>query len=199
MVPEINLLPPRQKKTTPKILLLYAILAIILIVIIALFIHFYFSSQSTIKEMQQKIPTLEAEVTENQAALDVITANQAASIDQVIAFVHKVSYPATPLITETQRVLPQNTYLRSYNFKELTVELSLDFETMADVATYVEQLQTSSFFSDIQVTDVSNFDVADNDDKKEDELKRRFKVMPRYSATITCKIDYTYVAGGYSQ
>ena len=40
------------------------------------------------------------------------------SLEQSVQFVENVSYPVTPLMDETQVLLPEQTYLRNYVFGE---------------------------------------------------------------------------------
>lgn len=115
------------------------------------------------------------------------------SFEESIAFVERVSYNVSPLIDETQNLLQEHTYLRNYAFSDTTLQVTIDFETITAISTYVQKLENSPYFTDVQVGAVSNFTVAPTELQREED---RFDEVPRYSVNLTIAIDMLYIALG---
>ncbi|MEG0258620.1 MAG: hypothetical protein RR595_01970 [Lysinibacillus sp.] len=200
MVPDINLLPNlEQKKSAPA--LVYIILIALTAIILGCLIFVFFQAKSEITTLSASEETLTKQRDKLQTDLDEKLNANKGSLAQSVQFVENVSYPVTPLITETQSMLPKFTYLRDYEFGEESVNITVDFETMSAISAYVEKLTTSSYFSDTQVGSISNFDVEVDGEEKDDKekAKDKFKEVPRYSVTVTLAIDSIYLAGGNTQ
>lgn len=194
MVPNINLLPELEKKSaTPK--LLYGVFIIAVAMILAYLIFMFFTAKGEIITLSEEEQTLTKKRDELQLALDVQQNENQGSLAQSVQFAESVSYPVTPLIDETRALLPAHSYLRNYEFGENTIHITVDFESMKDISKYVERLLTSAYFTDTQISDITNFEVQLGE-KKELTPEEKFKQVPRYSVTITAMIDYIYLAGG---
>ena len=115
-------------------------------------------------------------------------------LEESVDFVERVSYAITPLIDETQGLLPDNTYLRSYSFGESTVSFSVDFETLNAISMYIERLERSAYFLDVQVGSIASFELAP--DGKEQDSTLKFTEVPRYAVDVTLMINETYLATG---
>lgn len=196
MVPNINLLPELEKKTTsPK--LLYTVLVTGIVICFAYLFFVLDSTKDELVALSDVEQTLTKQRDELRLELDVRQTENQGSLEQVVQFVQSVSYPVTPLIDETRALLPAHSYLRSYAFGAEAINISVDFESMKDISTYVERLLASDYFIDTQISTISNFDVQLNE-QKELTPEEKFKQMPRYAVTITAMIDYMYLAGGRS-
>ncbi|MEQ6355013.1 hypothetical protein ABNX05_10335 [Lysinibacillus sp. M3] len=194
MVPEINLLPDLEKKhSTPA--LFYIVFIILIGMIVGYMIFLFFQAKSDLTKLSAQEMELSSQHEQLQTELDVKRNVNEGSLEQSVQFVEKVSYPVTPLMDETQVLLPEQTYLRDYVFGEKNVEVTADFETMSAISSYLEKLTVSRYFNDIQVDTISNFDVAIGN-QEEENTKNKFKEVPRYSATITLGIDFKFLAGG---
>jgi len=194
MVPDINLLPNLEKKhSTPT--LIYVVFIILIGMIIGYMIFLFFQAKSDLTTLNAQEVELSSQREQLQIELDSKQNANKGSLEQSVQFVEKVSYPVTPLMDETQVLLPEQTYLRNYVFGEKNVEVTADFETMSAISSYLEKLTASPYFNDIQVDTISNFDVAIGS-QEEKSAKNKFKEVPRYSATITLGIDFKFLAGG---
>lgn len=194
MVPNINLLPELEKKsTTPK--LLYGGLIVAVAMIPAYLIFMFFTAKGEIITLIEEEQTLTKQRDELQLALNVQQNENQGSLEQSVKFAESVSYPVTPLIDETRALLPAHSYLRNYEFGENTVDITVDFESMKDISKYVERLLASAYFIDTQISDISNFEVQLGE-QKELTSEEKFKQVPRYEVTMTATIDYIYLAGG---
>lgn len=194
MVPDINLLPNLEKKhSTPT--LIYVVFIILIGIIVGYMIFLFFQAKSDLTTLNVQEVELSSQREQLQIELDSKQNANKGSLEQSVQFVEKVSYPVTPLMDETQVLLPEQTYLRNYVFGEKNVEVTADFETMSAISSYLEKLTASPYFNDIQVDSISNFDVAIGN-QEEKSAKNKFKEVPRYSATITLGIDFKFLAGG---
>ncbi|MGE7092986.1 PilN domain-containing protein [Lysinibacillus sp. NPDC048646] len=194
MVPEINLLPNlEKKKSAPTVV--YVLLIVLIGIILGYMIFSYFQAKGDLTKLSAQEVELASQRDQLQIELDVKRNTNKGSLEQSVQFVDNVSYPVSPLIDETQVLLPEQTYLRNYVFGEKDIEIIADFETMSAISSYLDKLTVSSFFNDIQVGTISNFDLSIGDQDEENSMDK-FKEMPRYSVTITLAIDYIYLAGG---
>lgn len=193
MIPDINLLPKvDQDEGSSKTF--FILIAIITLLLLAVMSWLYFTARADVVKLTTEEQSLQAERDALQAQLtDLQGANQG-SLEESVAFVERVSYPVTPLIDETQGLLPDNTYLRNYSFGESTVSFSVDFETLNAVSMYIERLESSAYFLDAQVGSIANFELGP--DGEEQDEKQKFTEVPRYAVNVTLMINETYLAAG---
>ena len=193
MIPDINLLPKLEKKSNSN-KLVYTLMGVVTVLALAVFAFMYITSILDLRGLQAQEQQLTTEQTELQAQLDVLQSMNVGSLEESLAFVERVSYPVSPLIDEAQKLLTEDTYLRSYSFTEESVTVSADFEILSDVSRYVDALNNSQYFSDVQVETVSNFELNPTNNEKADSEK--FQEIPRYSTSIVLLIDSMYLATG---
>ncbi|WP_419958651.1 PilN domain-containing protein [Psychrobacillus psychrotolerans] len=193
MVPEINLLPQIERRKSSKLLF---IVSGILIGLLLVFLCFQFFT------LKKEIKSLESEEIQLVGERDLLSA-EVSTLDNVdqgnhsssVAFIESVSYPVSPLIDEIYSLVEVNSYLRTYLFDETGILLTVDFETMTDVSSFIERLLNSSYFSDIKVETLTSFEPVDEQDTEvENEVK--FDVQWRYTATIQLDINETYLSEG---
>nr|WP_054550588.1 hypothetical protein [Lysinibacillus sphaericus] len=194
MVPDINLLPQLEKRTTsPK--LFYSLVIVIVGLIVAYLLFLFFTSNSELSRLTAEEQALTTQLDQLQQELDARQNIDQGSLEKSVTFIQSVSYPVTPLIDETKTLLPTHSYLRSYVFGENSVNIEVDFETMTDISKYVERLLMSSYFTDAQINTVSNFEI-ELGEQRVLTPQQKFKEVPRYSVSITATIDFMYLAGG---
>ena len=200
MIPNINLLPKTDRRHAES-KLVYILIGVIAILVLAIMLWQYFSARSSLADLMTEEVALQQEVTTLQTEYDTYLALQkGGSLEESVTFVERVSYEVSPLIDETQGLLQGNTYLRSYSFSESAVTISVDFETLANIAGYVSVLENSPYFTDAQLSNVSNFELspAGSSEEETDETEK-FNEVPRYSTNITLQIDQTYLANRGAQ
>lgn len=194
MVPDINLLPQLEKRTTsPK--LFYSLVIVIVGLIVAYLLFLFFTSKGELSRLTAEEQALTTQLDQLQQELDARQNVDQGSLEESVTFIQSVSYPVTPLIGETKTLLPTHSYLRSYIFGENSVNIEVDFETMTDISKYVERLLMSSYFTDAQINTVSNFEI-ELGEQRALTPQQKFKEVPRYSVSITATIDFMYLAGG---
>lgn len=196
MIPDINLLPQLEKRSESS-KLLYILMGLVTVLALAVFAYMFITSSKDIKNLEAQEQALSSQQTELQAQYDSMQNVNAGSLDESLAFVERVSYPVSPLIDEAQNLLMDNTYFTSYAFSAESVNLTVDFEMLSDVSRYVDALNNSEYFADVQVQSISNKEVNPTSEEQTDAQK--FQEIPRYTVTIVLFIDSTYLAiGGVS-
>ena len=192
MIPDINLIPNLDKDDSGS-KIVYLIISIAALLLLSLLAWLYFQARADIVTLTKEQIALQAQRDELKSQLDGINSTTQGSLEQSVEFVELVSYPVTPLIDEIQMLQPNHSYLRSYSFGTESVSISVDFETLNDVAEYTSNLTNSSYFTDVQVSSVSNFDL---DTENTTENESDFDVIPRQTASFTLVIDESYLATG---
>lgn len=192
MIPDINLLPSLKKKSNTSALVT-ALVGIVTLLLVGLFIWLYFDAKSSVAELQVEEAILVTQRDQLQKEYNALLTKNKGSLEDSVAFVERVSYKVSPLIDETQNLLQEHTYLRNYAFSDTSLQVTVDFETISAVSTYVQKLENSPYFSDVQVGAISNFDVTPSEFQKEEN---RFTEVPRYSVNLTIAIDMLYIALG---
>ena len=194
MIPNINLLPKSQRADA-KSNLPYILLAIIATLALIFFVWKYFEARIALADLVIEEQTLLTERDKLQMDYDILMSQNKGSLEESVVFVEKVSYDVTPLIAETQNLLPENTYLTNYVFSTDTLELSIDFETMSDIATFVSRLENSPFFMDAQLGSVSNFVITPPDEQDEEvDEEEKFEEVPRYTTSIALQLNTAHLA-----
>lgn len=195
MVPEINLLPQSEKKNTSSNLL-YAVLIAITVILLAYMIMLYFGAKSDLATLTKEEQSVALQREELQQKIAEANSLSAGSLAQSVKFVENVTYPVTPLIMETERLLSEHTYVREYEFNEESMTVTIDFETINAISTYVEKLGASVYFADRQVDTIDELDVTLGDQTNDKTNAEKFNEIPRYTAKIKLFIDYAYLAQG---
>lgn len=190
MIPDINLLP-RLERGQSSSRVLYGAVAVGTILLLTVFVWQYFSARIELVNVSAQQQSLQNEVAQLQVTYDELSNATKGSIEEAVAFVERVSYPVSPLIDETQLLLPENSYLRNYEFEEKSSTITVDFETLTDVSTYISNLENSAYFADTQLEKVDNFELNPNN-----EEIAIFNEVPRYSVDITLFMDEAYLATG---
>ena len=193
MIPDINLLPKIDKgETSSK--LTFILIGILTLVTVLILAWMYTNAKSDLSSVTAEHDalvvtrdTLQAEVASYETMIQ-------GTLEESIDFVERVSYPVTPVVDETQELLPQNTYLRSYEFSETGGLVEVDFETLNSIASYVSNLENSLLFEDIQVGTINNFELNPSGEEKNEE--EQFTEVPRYTVEINFVINRAQVAAG---
>lgn len=192
MIPDINLLPKSDKGQSNSNVL-YILLAVIALLGLAYLSWQFFSAKIEIGKLEREESTLITQRDTLQAELDLLTDHRSGSLKQSVEFVELVSYPVSPIIQETKRLQPENSYLREYTFENDSVIMVVDFETITEISNYVTKLNNSAYFVNVQVMEIENFHLG------QDTSLVNFSIIPRYSAEIVLFLNETYLATGGGQ
>lgn len=192
MIPDINLLPKSEKESSSSNLI-YVLLTIVTLLALTFFAWQYFAARSEVIVLENEETNLKSQRDQLQAELNSLTVAEGGSLEESVTFVEAVSYPVSPLIDETQRLLSKNSYLRDYEFSAEVVRISVDFETLHDASVYVSRLTKSSLFTDVQLASIENTQIGDAEEETD------FNVVPRQSAEIDLVINKQFLAAGGGQ
>ncbi|MBM7608816.1 Tfp pilus assembly protein PilN [Lysinibacillus composti] len=192
MIPDINLIPNLDKDDSGS-KIVYLIISIAALLLLSLLAWQYFQARADIVILTKEQTALQSQRDDLKSQLDGMNSTTQGSLEQSVDFVELVSYPVTPLIDEIQMLQTNHSYLRSYSFDAESVSITVDFETLNDVADYISSLTNSSYFTDVQVSSVSNFDLGTENTT---ESEKDFNVIPRQTANFTLVIDEGYLATG---
>lgn len=194
MIPDINLLPKREKKSsTLKIVIILAVSIVLIAAIVATVIFKVTKSEIEAASLEQQ--RLQAQLTQYQATHEVLVAeSNRNTLQGAVTFIESVSYAVSPIIDTTEKHLLPHSYLRNYAFAETQVTITVDFESIKDASDYVAALIKDAYFKDVQLTSVTNFEVDPTGTEQTDQVL--FKEIPRYTANITMEINQSYLAGG---
>ena len=192
MIPNINLLPKIEKGPTSLkfAFILVGILSMLTIILLA---FLYYSAKNEIADAISTRDTLIATRDELQVNVTSIDTQNQGSLQESVKFVERVSYPVTPIISETKNLLPPNTYMRSYEFSTSGVTVIVDLETLNAVSVYVSDLKNSPYFNDIKVGTIEAFEI---DSMNEEQREPQFAEVPRYEIEIELTINEEYIAAG---
>lgn len=196
MIPDINLMPKIEKGET-NLKVAFILVGILSLLTLGALAWMFFSAKSEHSSAISERDSLIAMRDGLQTEISSYNSMNQGSLEESVAFVERVSYPVTPILIETQNLLPPDTYLRTYVFSETGVEVKVDFETLNAISTYVSELEKSLFFNDVQVGTISNFEVNPVDEEQNEEAQ--FDEVPRYSVEINLMIDPVHVAAGGEQ
>ncbi len=192
MVPEINLLPSSEGKSSGNRMLSVILLIIFGLLVVFVTVH-YFSVTKSVNQLQAEQQVLQDQKLELESTVLALDQPEQLDLSTTVQFVESVTYRVSPLLIEINNYIPDNTYLREYSFSENEIKFSIDFETLADVVTYVGDLTSSSYFADVKVEQISAFEPSAND---EEEKMDSFDEVERLSNTFTVIIDPTYLRTG---
>lgn len=196
MIPDINLMP-KIEKGEANLKVAYILVGILSLLTVGLLAWMFFSAKDEISSATPQRDALTVTRDKLQAEVSSYESMNQGSLEESVAFVERISYPVSPIIIETQNLLPLNTYLRAYVFSETGVEVEVDFETLSAISTYVSELKKSPYFYDVQVELISNFEINPSIDEQREE--HQFNEVPRYEVEINLFIDESYIAAGGDQ
>lgn len=192
MVTEINLLPKHNRRKS-NVFLISIVLGALLVIFFVFLLMQYINTKSELETLTATDSQLLATKIEMESTLSNVQGVNKDSFSASVEFVESVSYPVSPLIDELESYLVGNSYLTSYSFSESSLSISADFETLTEVATYVESLSKSTYFADVQVNNVAKFNLESSE--AEENLDEDFTVIPRHSVQFDLLINDAYLGG----
>ncbi|MHA6259329.1 PilN domain-containing protein [Sporosarcina sp. CAU 1771] len=194
MVPEINLLPRSERKTSNRKWVFLIAGPIFLFLLTFLAIQ-YFSVTKDIKHLQAEQQALELQKTTLTEQLEVLEVPEVLDLATSVRFIESKTYAVSPLLKEIHDFTSAESYLRDFNFAETEIQFAVDMETISEVATYVGDLDGSSYFADIKVEDISTFDPVSKEEEEEETVDV-FTEVERFANNFTVTIDPTYLLTG---
>lgn len=188
MIPDINLLPQREKSSARGNWLFILFGALLIGALIFMLVQYLIVTKN-IEGLESEQDILNSEKAVLEEELIALEKPKGIDLDTSVLFIETISYPVSPIIMELNRYLDENAYLRNYSFREETVSFSVDFETITEVSTYIDELLGSPYVKDVLVNGMSTFDPT----ASEEEERERFDVIDRFSNTFEVLIDLDYL------
>lgn len=187
MIPDINLLPQREKQSKSGKWLLNTFIFLGMMIFLFMVIQ-YMVLTKNIQALEVDKEQRSVERDKLIEELAILNEPKAFDLEASVEFVEKVSYAVSPLIIEFNRYLGENAYLKHYTFGEETVSITVDFETISEVAKYVEDLSKSAFVKDVIVHNMQGFDPT-----LQEKSEKRFDRADRYTNTFEVLVDLSHL------
>ena len=154
MVPEINLLPSFERKTTKNRLFVVVLLSLFGVLLIY-FVYQQIALTKSLTVLEQEQQQLLDEKITLEQSLTELDQPKELTLEDSVTFIESVSYPVSPLIKEINKYIHSSDHIENYSFAETTVRFSIFFTSLTEIANYVENLSGSRYFSDVKVDQVS--------------------------------------------
>ena len=184
-LPEINLLPEVRQESSLQAILFFIFVALIIISFIIMG-YMYFSTNSKLSRAQAETTELSDErdiLLIRKASLDT---EEGSAYEQAVTFADYYTVPTSLLITELNRLLPDNSYLSDYTYSTSEVKIVSHFERLDTLANYTTKLTNSEYLTDVKVESINTFTL------KEEEIEDdqvQFDVIPRYDGDFSLTIN----------
>ena len=190
MVPEINLLPQMERRTTGnKWGIFLVVLAFIAVVGVLAFQYFSFSN--SVKTLQADQQALLVEKTAVEEKIVALEQPEKMDLGTMVGVLERITYPVSPLLEEINVYRGDDVYLREFILTDNEIKFVMDFETMPEAAAYVGDMVGSKYFTDIKVDEIWTFDPVE-----EEEMIEAFDVVSRFANRFTVTIDPAYLRTG---
>lgn len=193
MIPDINLLPSKERhrdKTSFFLLIILIIWAILLGVIVLQ----YFLTKTTNETIQSRVESLEMEKLALENAVGrQDTPDSAVNYVESVEFVEKLTAPTSKIIKELNELLPDKeySYFTDYEYGASQVNIIIQFNSLDRVAEYVTRLNQSAIFNDVKVDEIDTFRIGEETSELEEEIESNvvYDEMPRYDVTFSLGIN----------
>lgn len=184
-LPEINLLPEVRQESSLQAILFYIFVALIIISFIVMG-YLYFSTNSKLSSAQAETSELSDERDTLQIKKASLETDEGSAYEQAVAFAEYYTIPTSFLITELNRLLPDDSYLSDYTYGSSEVKIVSHFETLDTLANYTTKLTNSDLLTDVKVESINTFTL--KEEETEDDATQ-FDVIPRYDGDFSLTIN----------
>lgn len=187
MIPDINLLPSKERDSDKTSFILLIVLIIWAILLGVIILQYFLAKnandtiQSRVESLQMQKGALEAQL-QNQQSQRVVV-----SLAESVEFAEKLTAPTSKIIKELNELLPDYSFLTDYNFNAGQVSIQTEFDSLNQVAEYVTSLNQSEIFSDVKVDNISTFRIEEG--TEEEVTDAVFEEMPRYDVSFSLEIN----------
>ncbi|WAA12839.1 PilN domain-containing protein [Fervidibacillus halotolerans] len=182
MIPDINLLPERDRKADAFGRVFYLLIGIWVILLIV-FGYQFFQTKSDRETLQKEIDSLTLDKRILETKGNEQPTDDANRFQEAVEYVDNLPLPTSKIITELLHLLPnEHSYLTHYSYTGGNVSIETAFETLDSVATYVSKLTNSDMFQNVKVDHISTTSI------ETDQTETYFDVLPRYNVLITIEV-----------
>ena len=193
MIPNINLLPPKQKsEVSPQ---LYVVFGVLFIVALAVLGFLYMQEGKKLKALQEESDVLYTEMNRLTEEVDQLDRSDLETLMESVRFVRSISYPTSTIIDEVNRLKTKTMYVHNYQFTDTQLQLLMTFETMEEAARYLTYLQESPFVREATIDSLQMMETM-LDEESEEETEGEvvhYDVKDRVQATFFIELDEGYL------
>lgn len=184
-LPEINLLPDFRHESRTQSIFFFIFVALVIISFIFMG-YLYFSTKSKLQSTTSEANELTEQRDLLTAQKNELEADKGSAYEQAVNFAENYAIPTSILITELNRLLPDDSYLSDYDYSSSVVKVVSHFETLDDVAGYTTKLVNSEFITDTKVESIETFTLKE---EERDDGQALFDVIPRYESDFSLIIN----------
>lgn len=183
MIPEINLLPEKDRRSE-RSALLFIIVFVVWFLLVMFMAFQYFQAKSDMKLFQSRAESLALE--KQLLESEINNTSTGMGLAEVVSYAEKLTVPTSKVINELLHLLPnEESYLNQYSYSTGQVTVQAQFESLDMVATYVEKLNSSKYFTDVKVDNISTFSLEESEEENDEQ---RFEEMPRYDVSLSIAV-----------
>ncbi|MFD1851898.1 hypothetical protein [Oceanobacillus bengalensis] len=196
MLPDINLLPKYERESS-LLYILFIIGTFICLSLFAVVVYFYFTTKGTLEDTETQVEQLNQEKTLLEVRLNTeTTVEETATLEDAVTYAEHHIVPTSHFIDELLLLLPTNGYLSNYTFNYQSVNVETQFEQMGDAALYVAELNESEYVRDVQVNQISTFELSYGQPAEEVDIEEMYDIIPRYNVSYSIIVDQAYLIEG---
>lgn len=184
-LPEINLLPEVRQESSLQAMLFLIFVALIVVSFIVMG-YLYFSTNSKLSSAQSETSELSDERDTLLIRKASLEADEGSAYEQAVSFAEHYAIPTSYLITELNRLLPDDSYLQDYSYSNSEVKIVSHFETLDTLANYTTKLTNSEYITDTKVESINTFTLKE---EEADDNTSQFEVIPRYDGDFSLTIN----------
>lgn len=193
MIPNINLLPPKQESEVSS--KLYVVFGGILILALVVLGFLYVQEGKKVKALQEESTILSTEMNRLTEDIDQLDRSELQTLMESVRFVRSISYPTSTIIDEVNRLKTKTMHLLNYQLTDTQLQLLMTFETMEEAARYLTYLQESPFVYESTIDSLQTMETVldeENEEETEGELVH-YDVKDRVQATFLIELDEDYL------
>jgi hypothetical protein len=222
MLVEINLLPQKEQKKLGIIVGLIILVALFLLASIIYYVQIQ-STKTSVESVTNQITAtqkLEAQLQKQQGTS--ASANSVTQLKTAIDWADKNRIETIPVMSHLTALLPERGFIQTFTYNESgTVTISVQFDTTAEAAGYLNSLNNSSWIDNASLTSLNTSDNSSNSNSTSNTANTSTistvgsntnkKIVPRYTgqfeiqfnkdavkkAIETSKKDGSAVEGGF--
>lgn len=153
MIPEINLLPAYEREDN-RAAILWGSVFLVWLLLLAFVIIQLIVANSEKDMLELRITNLQTEKATLEKALEEKGGAPNLSIGDTVKIAESLKIPTTPILGEINGLLG-NGALSTYSFNGQEVSIQTSFQTLVDVAAFIEKLNQHELFSRVSVNSIA--------------------------------------------
>lgn len=200
MLVEINLLPQKEQKKLGFIIGLIILVVLFLLASIIYYVQIQ-STKTSVESVTNQITAtqkLEAQLQKQQGTS--ASANSVTQLKTAIDWADKNRIETIPVMSHLTALLPERGFIQTFTYNESgTVTISVQFDTTAEAAGYLNSLNNSSWIDNASLTSLNTSDNSSNSNSTSNTANTsttstvgsntNIKVVPRYTGQFEIQFN----------